>query len=81
MSTQTYLPEEVVVRRGLQALMDALGPVETARFLNLPRSRFADYVQWHREWQKGLNPQHFFDEVFGPPLSSERTVNADPGSQ
>lgn len=75
MSTQTYLPEEVVVRRGLQALMDALGPVETARFLNLPRSRFADYVQWHREWQKGLNPQQFFDEVFGPQPAADQVAD------
>ena len=46
MSTQTYLPEETMVRRGLEALMTALGPIETARFLNLPRSRFPDYVEW-----------------------------------
>jgi len=50
MSTQTYLPEETMVRRGLEALMTALGPIETARFLNLPRSRFPDYVEWHRQW-------------------------------
>ncbi|MBK7202248.1 MAG: hypothetical protein WAW03_07715 [Anaerolineae bacterium] len=66
MSTQTYLPEETMVRRGLEALMTALGPIETARFLNLPRSRFPDYVEWHRQWQTRLSPQPFFDEVFGP---------------
>ena len=66
MSTQTHLPEETMVRRGLEALMTALGPVETARFLSLPRSRFPDYVEWHRQWQADLSPQPFFDEVFGP---------------
>ena len=75
MSTQTYLPEETVVRRGLEALMTALGPVETARFLNLPRSRYPDYVVWHRQWQANLDPQQFFDEVFAPTPASEQVTD------
>jgi len=75
MSTQTYLPEDTIVRRGLEALMAALGPVETARFLNLPRSRYADYVQWHRQWQAHLDPQQFFDEVFGPPPAPNQVAD------
>lgn len=71
MSTQTYLPEETIIRRGLEALMAALGPIETARFLNLPHSRYPDYVEWHRQWQSDLNPQVFFDEVFGPAPTAE----------
>lgn len=71
MSTQTYLPEETIIRRGLEALMAALGPIETARFLSLPRSRYPDYVEWHRQWQAELNPQEFFDEVFGPAPTAE----------
>jgi hypothetical protein len=74
MNPQTYLPEETLVRRGLEALMTALGPVETARFLSLPRSRYADYVEWHRQWQAQLDPQQFFDDVFGPPPTSDRAV-------
>jgi hypothetical protein len=65
MSIQTYLPEETMIKRGLEALMTALGPVETARFLNLPRQRYGNYVEWHRQWQAGLDPKRFFDEVFG----------------
>ena len=72
MSTQIYLPEETMVRRGLEALMTALGPIEMARFLNLPRSRFPDYVEWHRQWQAHLSPQPFFDEVFGPAPTAEQ---------
>lgn len=72
MTAQTYLPEEVVVRRGLKALLDALGPVETARFLNLPRGLYPDYVEWHRRWQANLDPQQFFDEVFGPQPAAEQ---------
>ncbi len=37
--------------------MKALGPVETARFLGLPRGRYRDYVEWHRAWQVGLDPE------------------------
>jgi hypothetical protein len=52
-------------------MMTALGPVETARFLNLPRQRDSDYVEWHRRWQAGLDPQRFFDEVFVPVTQPE----------
>ena len=70
MSTHNYLPEETMIQRGLEALMTALGPVETARFLSLPRQRHQNYVNWHREWQKTLDPETFFDEVFGTDASA-----------
>jgi hypothetical protein len=65
MTTQKYLPEETMIKRGIEALMHALNPVETARFLTLPRYRYADYVEWHRQWQETLDPTRFFDQVFG----------------
>jgi hypothetical protein len=64
--TQVYLPEDVMVRRALEALMNALGPVEMTRFLTLPRQRRLDAVQRHRQWQAGLDKDRFFDQVFGP---------------
>lgn len=45
--------------------MHALGPVETARFLTLPRYRYADTVEWHHQWQETLDPTRFFEQVFG----------------
>ncbi len=33
MSIQTYLPEETIIKRGLEALMTALGPVRRRAFL------------------------------------------------
>ena len=54
-----------MIRRGMEALMRALGPVEAARFLALPQQRLADYVEWHRQWQETLDPDRFFDQVFG----------------
>ncbi len=66
MTVQTYLPEETVVYRAIEALVKALGPVEAARFLSLPRQRVLDYVEWHRQWQTGLDQENFFDAVFAP---------------
>lgn len=60
-----YLSEDELIKRGVDALMQALGPIETARFLNLRQKRLTDSVQRHREWQAGLDPDEFFRQVFG----------------
>jgi len=65
MKAQVYLPEDVMVRRALEALMNALGPVEVTRFLTLPRQRRLDAVQRHRQWQASLDKDQFFDQIFG----------------
>lgn len=59
-----YLQEEELIRRALAALLQALGPVEMARFLMLPRDHRMDAVQRHREWQASLEQESFFNEVF-----------------
>ncbi|MCI0478837.1 MAG: hypothetical protein L0Y55_21555 [Anaerolineales bacterium] len=64
MKSQAYLPEDQVIRRALKALMTALGPVETARFLTLPRQRRLESVRRHRQWQARLDQARFFDQVF-----------------
>ena len=65
MRAQVYLPEEDMVHRALDALMDALGPVEMTRFITLPRRRLLDSVRRHRQWQASLDKDWFFDQVFG----------------
>lgn len=60
----TYLKEEELVRKAIKALIRELGPVEAIRFLNLPRERKVDSVQRHHEWQRTLDKDAFFDEVF-----------------
>jgi len=65
MNTTEYLPEEELIDQALRALMQALGPVETMRFLALPRARRLESVERHRQWQAGLDPEQFFDQVFG----------------
>lgn len=74
MKVQDYLPEEAMIQRALEALMAELGPVETARFLNLPRHRYRDYVMWHREWQESLDVDTFLTDVFGPDNRVDKRV-------
>jgi hypothetical protein len=60
----TYLQEDEMVQRAIEALVKALGPVETTRFLTLPRRRRLDSVTRHRLWQESLDKDRFFDQVF-----------------
>ena len=65
MKSVKYLDEEVVIEKAVKVLMKELGPVETIRFINLPKKRRLESVKRHREWQKLLNKDRFFNEVFG----------------
>jgi hypothetical protein len=65
MTTVRYLAEDELIRRAIEILVTNLGPVETARFLSLPQSRRMESVRRHRLWQKGLDKDLFFDQVFG----------------
>lgn len=77
MKAQVYLPEDEMIHRGLEALMEALGPVETVRFLTLPRQRRIESVQRHRQWQATLDQEPFFDQVFGPRDEPVEAVDAE----
>lgn len=68
-----YLPEDELVQRGLDALMKALGPIETTRFLTLSRGPHLESVKRHRQWQAALDQPLFFDQVFGPPEQADST--------
>jgi hypothetical protein len=70
MKNHTYLQEDEMIRRAIHALMDQLGPIETARFLALPRQRRLDSVRRHRQWQANLDKDHFFAQVFDLEIAS-----------
>lgn len=70
MSEHTYLREEEMIHRAIQALLRDLGPVETTRFLTLPQRRRMDSVARHRLWQEGLDRDAFFHQVFDKPETS-----------
>ena len=66
MKAHTYLPENEMIRRALDALVAALGPVETIRFLTMPQQRRLNSIARHRQWQASLDKEQFLDQVFGP---------------
>jgi len=64
MNKVKYLDEEIVIKRAIEVLIKELGPVEAIRFVNMPRRKRIESVRRHREWQKLLNKDQFFKEVF-----------------
>ncbi|MEA3375398.1 MAG: hypothetical protein U9R72_04285 [Chloroflexota bacterium] len=64
-----------MIQRAVDTLLESLGPVETARFLTLPRRRRLDSVTRHRRWQETLDKERFFDHVFGTPASEGRSTS------
>ncbi|WP_068543151.1 hypothetical protein [Thermodesulfatator autotrophicus] len=65
MKAERYMDEDTLIRKSIKVLIDTLGPVKTIRFLNLPRKKRIESVKRHREWQKMLDKDKFFNEVFG----------------
>lgn len=65
MKTSTFIPEDQLISRAIDALIERLGPVEASRFLALPRQKRLDSVERHRQWQASLQKNEFFDTVFG----------------
>ncbi|HUT71566.1 MAG TPA: hypothetical protein VMV58_03975 [Desulfosporosinus sp.] len=64
MRTEKYMDEETVIRRGVEVLIKELGPVEALRFMSFQKKKRIESVRRHREWQKLLDKNRFFDEVF-----------------
>jgi predicted ATP-dependent Lon-type protease len=64
MSIARYMDEEDVIRKGMEVLLKELGPIETFRFINMPKKKRIESVKRHREWQKKLDKEEFFNEVF-----------------
>ncbi|MBI3814936.1 MAG: hypothetical protein HY279_10810 [Nitrospinae bacterium] len=64
MKIAKYMDEEAVIKKGMEALIKELGPVEAIRFINIPRKKRMESVKRHREWQKLIDKEKFFDEIF-----------------
>jgi hypothetical protein len=64
MNTVKYMDEDKVIKRGVDALVKELGPIEAIRFLNIPRTRRIESVKRHRQWQRTLVKDKFLTEVF-----------------
>jgi hypothetical protein len=59
------MDENILIRKSIEVLMEKIGPIETIRFINIPRKKRLESLERHREWQKMLDKDKFFDEVFG----------------
>ncbi|MBI5970182.1 MAG: hypothetical protein HY884_03405 [Deltaproteobacteria bacterium] len=64
MKTIKYMDEEVIIKKGVDALLKELGPIEAIRFINMPREKRVESVKRHKQWQKLLDKEGFFNEVF-----------------
>jgi len=65
MKVAKYMDEDELIRKSIEVLMEKIGPVETIRFMNIPRKKRIESVRRHRKWQKMLDKDKFFDEIFG----------------
>lgn len=65
MKVAKYMDEDELIRKSIEVLMEKIGPVEAIRFINIPRKKRIESVRRHRQWQKKLDKNKFFDEVFG----------------
>ena len=64
MSMAKYMDEDDVIRKAIAVLLKELGPIETIRFINMPKKKRIESVKRHREWQKQLDKEKFLNEVF-----------------
>lgn len=58
------LSENELYQKAFELLLDNLGSTETFRFLEAVEKRKIDSVKRHRKWQKGLDKDVFFREVY-----------------
>jgi|KBSSwiStaDraftv2_1062776.scaffolds.fasta_scaffold2957092_2 hypothetical protein len=64
MKVNRIVGEEELITRAIDALVKALGPIETARFLRLPRARRMDSVKRHRLLAASLSKEELYKELF-----------------
>ncbi len=56
--------ESQLIQQAIMILLEKLGTTDTNRFLSLKSSQRLDSVLRHQAWQKTLDKDDFFDEVF-----------------
>ena len=64
MKASTFISEEKLINKAIDALINHLGPVETNRFLSLMKQRRVESVKRHQKWQAKLKKDQFFNAVF-----------------
>ena len=59
------VPDNDLLKKGIEILFRELGNVDAIRFLSIPREKRVESVKRHRKWQQKLDKDAFFDEIFG----------------
>ncbi len=58
------VPDNDLLKKGIEILFRELGKVDAIRFLSIPREKRVESVKRHRDWQKTLDKETLFDEIF-----------------
>jgi hypothetical protein len=56
--------EDLIIEKAIRVLVEELGPIDTIRFITIPKIKRMESVKRHTEWQMMLDKDRFFDEVF-----------------
>lgn len=64
MTMTKNINDKELMEKGTKALFKELGYTDAIRFLSIPRDIREESVKRHRKWQKGLDKELFFDQVF-----------------
>ncbi|MEW6237513.1 MAG: hypothetical protein AB1656_19185 [Candidatus Omnitrophota bacterium] len=73
MKPERYLEDDLIVKKGIYALLDQLGPVETDRFIALARKKREESLKRHRRWQKEIVKETFMQEILNEQDFLEKT--------
>lgn len=65
MKLTKIVPDNDLIKKGIEILFRELGNVDAIRFLSIPRKKRVESVKQHRDWQQTLDKDTFFDEIFG----------------
>ncbi len=58
------VPDNDLMKKGIEILFRELGNVDAIRFLSIPREKRVESVKRHRDWQQAVDKDTFFDEIF-----------------
>ena len=47
-----YMDENILIRKSIEVLMEKIGPIETIRFINIPRKKRLESLERHRDGKK-----------------------------
>ena len=64
MKTKIELQGDELIQKAFELLIENLGITETSRFIEAIRMRKIDSVKRHQNWQKKLDKESFFKEIF-----------------